>query len=260
MGIHRGLLPHPLVGAVPQRIRSWISYYTPDRALTMRDVERIRRSIIADMDPIYARQLSSAWEERSNPLISKADFDQRTLVAILRAVYLGLHREQQRLSVLDIGSGAGFFVAVANHLQHQCIGCDLPVAALSSTTAATYELCQRAFRCFDERIELVVSPCKPLAIGRRFDLITAGLICFNEYPSGTTWGRTEWEYFLQDIRPHLSPNGRLFLEFNEHRHYGRLRWYDQPTLEMFKSVGLVQGNKFIYTAEASPGESRVASC
>jgi hypothetical protein len=98
MGIHRGLMPHPLVGAVPQRIRSWISYYTPDRALTMRDVERLRRSIIADMDPIYARQLSSVWEERSNRLISKADFDQRTLVAILRAVYLGLHREQQRLS------------------------------------------------------------------------------------------------------------------------------------------------------------------
>jgi hypothetical protein len=87
-----------------------------------------------------------------------------------------------------------------------------------------------------------------LSLGESYDLITAGLICFNEYPSGATWSRPEWEYFLADVTRHLRTGGRFYLEFNEHRHYGRLRWYDEPTRASLSSAGVLAGNKFLYVA------------
>jgi hypothetical protein len=51
---------------------------------------------------------------------------------------------------------------------------------------------------------LTVKTLRTARVGREFDLITAGLICFNEYPSGATWSRPEWNSFWP-ISPLLSP-------------------------------------------------------
>jgi hypothetical protein len=49
---------------------------------------------------------------------------------------------------------------------------------------------------------------------RKFDIITAYLICFNNHKSDKLWGPAEWDYFLSDVAGHLAPNGRLWLELN----------------------------------------------
>ena len=51
--------------------------------------------------------------------------------------------------------------------------------------------------------------------GKKFDLITAFLICFNNHKQPDLWGVPEWEFFLDDLAArHLTPRGRLWLEMN----------------------------------------------
>ena len=238
-----GVIRRSLAMLAPDTLRSWVSYYNPECPFTPGDVEHVRDVLVAQMDPMYVRQL---WNGKSRPTLSRGEFERRIRTAILRAMRLGLPQAPP-LSILDIGCGPGFFVAVANYFQHRCVGTDLPVAVLARTTVTAYETCMRALRCFEQRRDLTVRPYEPTAIEGQFDLIAAGLICFNEYPSGATWSRPEWEFFLTDIAGHLEIGGRLYLEFNEHREHGSLRWYDAPTRDLLRAHGDLNRNKFVYT-------------
>jgi hypothetical protein len=51
-------------------------------------------------------------------------------------------------------------------------------------------------------------------LDRKFDVITAHLICFNAHKSDKLWGPAEWEFFLNDLASHLNPGGRVWLELN----------------------------------------------
>jgi len=208
-------------------------------------VERTCRDVVRDADPVFLEQLSAS---RPGPgSISSSEFNQRLRTAVSRALRLGL-ADSRGLRILDVGCGAGFFIAVAKHFQHDCLGTDIPAERIAAPVAKTYDTCLRAFRCYEQRSVLTVQPYVPLPLSESFDLITAGLICFNEYPSGATWSRPEWEFFIADVTKHLRPGGRLYLEFNEQPHYSRLRWYDGPTQAFLSRSGVLTGNKFVYAA------------
>jgi hypothetical protein len=49
---------------------------------------------------------------------------------------------------------------------------------------------------------------------RRFDVVTAHLVCFNAHKSEKLWGPVEWDFFLNDVASRLTPDGRVWLELN----------------------------------------------
>ena len=66
-----------------------------------------------------------------------------------------------------------------------------------------------------QRVIWRVQPFVPLPdLGDKFDLVTAFMICFNNHKMPDLWGVPEWEFFLDDLVRHLSPRGRVWLEFN----------------------------------------------
>ena len=67
-----------------------------------------------------------------------------------------------------------------------------------------------------ERRVWTIRPCEPLPdLGRKFDLITAFSIDFNrESKRDWWWGPPEWAFFLDDLKRHLNPGGRIFLGLN----------------------------------------------
>lgn len=245
MVAHHGILRRSLASLTPVPLRSWASFSTRQHRVSPLKVERTCRDIVRDADPGFLQQLLTTND--GGGAMSPSEFNHRLRTAVLRAMRLGL-AERPGLRILDIGCGAGFFIAVANHFQHDCVGTDIPTERLPAAVASTYDTCLRALRCYDRRSALTVQPYVPLPVDESFDLITAGLICFNEYPSGATWSRPEWEFFLADVTQHLRPGGRLYLELNEQRHYGGLRWYDGPTRALLNGVGVLAGNKFLYAA------------
>jgi SAM-dependent methyltransferase len=131
-----------------------------------------------------------------------------------------------KLKILDIGSGAGYFLFVLKQLGHEVFGLDLNEPLFYGEMFDLLGL---------ERVIWRIKPFERLPdIGLRFDLITAFAVCFNDHGNETVWGPKEWEYFLDDINAHyLNPNGRLYLALNPEP-YGH---YTPELKEFFLSRG-----------------------
>ena len=112
----------------------------------------------------------------------------------------------RRKDILDIGSGAGYFLYICKWLGHRPIGLDIDDVPMFREMMRMLEL---------PRIIWRVNAFQPLPdLGRKFDLITAFMICFNGHKSPALWGPEEWEFFLNDLETRLKPRGRIWLGFN----------------------------------------------
>lgn len=132
--------------------------------------------------------------------------------AVLHVRSLRLDRGP-KLSILDIGSGAGYFLFVLKHLGHEVFGLDLDEPQFYGEMFGLLGL---------ERVIWRIEAFQPLpSIARKFDLITAFAICFNGHGSDKVWGPKEWEFFLDDLNNrYLNPRGRVVLALNPEP-YGR---------------------------------------
>ena len=111
--------------------------------------------------------------------------------------------------LLDLGSGAGYFLYLCKWLGHHPVGLDIDKAPLYPEMARLLGL---------ERVLWRIEAFARLPdLGQKFDLITAFMICFNNHKQPGLWGPREWEFFLHDARRQLKPTGRIFLQFNQER-------------------------------------------
>jgi len=131
-----------------------------------------------------------------------------------------------KLKILDIGSGAGYFLFVLKQLGHEVFGLDLAEPLFYGEMFELLGL---------ERVVWRIEQFKPLPnLSRKFDLITAFAICFNGHGSERVWGPKEWEFFLDDLNEHhLTPGGRVTLALNPEP-YGR---YTPELKDFFLSRG-----------------------
>ena len=106
------------------------------------------------------KYLRSAWYLREN---------------VVRALTLGL-KDSSPLRVLDIGSGAGYFLLACRHFGHEGIGVDLPGKPFYADMFRLLGL---------HRVEAAVMPKQPLReVAGTFDLITAFAVTFDRLRSG----------------------------------------------------------------------------
>ncbi len=129
---------------------------------------------------------------------------------VRRAQDLGVDRDPRSLRVLDLGSGAGYFLFVCKELGHPGIGLDVPEPAFYGDIFRQLGL---------ERIEARIKAGEPLPeallAGGKFDLVTAFSIAFNGHKSERLWGPAEWDFLLDDLRDRfLAPGGRVYFDLN----------------------------------------------
>jgi SAM-dependent methyltransferase len=111
---------------------------------------------------------------------------------------------------LDLGCGAGYFLFVMRQLGSNVVGLDLEdpifddILRLLQIERVTFRITrQEKLPDFGER---------------KFDLITAWMICFNNYDrDDTIWGPRDWGYLLNDLAEKLTHNGRILFYFNAQR-------------------------------------------
>jgi len=122
----------------------------------------------------------------------------------IRQLELDLSRPKR---ILDLGCGAGYFLYIAQLLGHSGIGLDidrLPMFREVTRLLGVRRVVQRIERF------------RPLPnLGQKFDVITAFMICFNNHKMPELWGVPEWKFFLDDLKKHLKPRGRIWLELNQ---------------------------------------------
>ncbi|HZD32190.1 MAG TPA: methyltransferase domain-containing protein [Candidatus Angelobacter sp.] len=162
---------------------------------------------------------------------------------VARIGRLGLHHSRP-LRILDIGCGPGYFLAAARGCGHDGFGIDAPANILSDVENRVYSELLGASRIAGYVSPFLIERYAPLQSQLRdLDLITAFWICFNRHRQPDEWGPGEWRFFVDDALSHLRPGGVLHLELNEHpERYGALHWYDEATLDFYRSVGTVDEN------------------
>lgn len=114
-----------------------------------------------------------------------------------------------RLRVLDIGSGAGYFLHIMRCLGHDALGLDIDAQQIFRETFAEFGLARVIHRitAFERLPDL----------GEPFDIVTGHLTCFNRHEGGADWGAAEWDFFLRDVETHLKAGGRMQFELNVRR-------------------------------------------
>src|SRR5919204_2439114 len=126
-------------------------------------------------------------------------------INIRRVQDIGLDRLPPQ-HILDLGSGAGYFLFVNKVLGHTGLGLDVDNVPLYREMFELFGL---------KRVIHKIEKYKPLPdTGAQYDWITAFSISFDSPAKYGPWGVAEWDYFLQEARRHLRPGGRIYLDLN----------------------------------------------
>jgi len=122
----------------------------------------------------------------------------------IRQLELDLARPKQ---ILDLGCGAGYFLYIAQLLGHSGVGLDMDRLPMFREVTRLLDV---------RRVVQRIQPFRPLPnFGKKFDVITAFMICFINHKMPGLWGVPEWEFFLNDLTKYLKPRGRIWLELNQ---------------------------------------------
>jgi SAM-dependent methyltransferase len=153
----------------------------------------------------------------------------------VRQLELDLARPKQ---ILDLGCGAGYFLYIAQLLGHSGVGLDmdrLPMFREITQLLGVRRVVQR------------IDAFRPLpALGQKFDVITAFMICFNDHKMPGLWGVPQWEFFLDDLAKHLKPRGRVWLELNQ-EYDGT--FYTRELKEFFRKRGAeIEKHKVVFNS------------
>ena len=165
----------------------------------------IDRAEIARIAEVYPRRPGArkinAWE----------DVEHWIDINVGRAQDLWLDRSAP-MRILDLGSGAGYFLYVCQFLGHSGIGFDVDDDPFFGAMTRYFKV---------PRIISRIQPSVPLPdLGGKFDLVTGYRVCFqrtSREPDGTwnEWTAADWRFFINDVRSRfLKPGGRLLLDFN----------------------------------------------
>ncbi|MGA2904474.1 MAG: hypothetical protein ABSD98_11620 [Candidatus Korobacteraceae bacterium] len=206
----------------------------PSRICRNADLERIQR---------LGRETAAALQRDPACAAKYTDYQFWAPFNVDRIGALALHRSPP-LRILDIGCGPGYFLAAALACGHDCYGIDAPATVMTEVEARVYSEMLAALSCDSRVSSLLIERFVPMALPLRdLDLITAFWICFNRHDQPDEWGAAEWQFFVQDALSRLRQDGILHLELNSNlARYRALEWYDEETLQFFRSVGTVDRN------------------
>ncbi len=150
-----------------------------------------------------------------------------------RVFALHLHRSE-RLRILDIGCGFGYFIHAAKSFGHHAVGVDLDDQFFNEVTAFVGI----------EKVLHTIAPFEPLpdVRGGPFDLITAFATCFDSAGLEGQWGVPGWRYFLADLTRFMSERCDIYVKFNQYVGGGARSGRDcQPVpddlMDCFRSLG-----------------------
>lgn len=161
------------------------------------------------MSQIDQPELKRLWNSYSVPGTRQSakyvEAERFLKVNIRRVQDIGLDRMPPQ-RILDLGSGAGYFLFVNRVLGHSGLGLDIDNNSLYREMFELFRL---------QRIIHRIEKFKPLPeTGAQFDWVTAFSVSFAGGGRGPRWGLVEWDYFLQDAKRHLRQGGRIYLDLN----------------------------------------------
>jgi SAM-dependent methyltransferase len=192
---------------------------------------RIDQQELARITKTYASGENSIWTK----YLDNRKWIERSLQQVKR---LGLVLNPPR-DVLDLGCGAGYFLFAVKQLGARVLGVDLDGDPIFNDMVRLLGI-ERVSFAVTRRVKL------PEFGGRKFDLVTAWMICFNNYDRpDTIWVAQDWNFLLDDLSERLTPEGRIVFSMNEQLDG---KFYSREIAELFaRRSDLVDGRVVIFT-------------
>lgn len=167
------------------------------------DFIRLRRELKTCIAPVSSKY------QNEKPGISFEKYlevDYWLFEAMRRCYCLGLHRRDNKRKILDIGTGAAYFPYVCRYYGHEVDAVDVADNQMYNDIVALLGI---------NRHEQFIRAYEVLVTEKRYDLVTAFMICFNCHKQPDLWHLAEWEYFLSSLKErNLLSSGEVFLSFN----------------------------------------------
>jgi SAM-dependent methyltransferase len=162
--------------------------------------------MLANIDRERVREIQQQYANSTAGYAKYANIEPWLRLNRERVQDLNLHRSAPK-RVLDLGCGGGFFLFILKNLGHSVLGVDVERVALFTELVDLFGVPRVVYR---------ISAFEPLPdLGQTFDWITAFSVNFNLYhPSKERWGTAEWDYFLRDLKRHLTAGGKVFFGLN----------------------------------------------
>jgi SAM-dependent methyltransferase len=198
-----------------------------------------KKRVIETIDPVVFEQI------RQRYAASDPTEDWRKYLNLDRWIGINIRRIRdieldlaRRKRILDLGCGAGYFLYIAQLLGHSGLGLDMDRVPMFREITRLLGV---------HRVVLRIEAFHPLPdLGRKFDLITAFMVCFNNHKMPGLWKVPEWEFFLDDLAKHLTARGRVWLELNQE--YDET-FYTPELKEFFQKRGArINEHKIIFTS------------
>ena len=110
-------------------------------------------------------------------------------------------KSKKNLEILDISTGCGHFITLANSLGHNCKGTEIP---------ESIKILQSLYNHYSiDVMPLVIKKQTPILFQNKFNLITSLRTVFDE-----GWEKQDWIFFKENLLDFLLPNGEVFLKTN----------------------------------------------
>jgi SAM-dependent methyltransferase len=192
---------------------------------------RIDRQELDRITKTYASGENSIWTK----YLDTRKWIERSLQQVRR---LGLVLNPPR-DVLDLGCGSGYFLFAVRQLGARVLGVDLDGDPIFNDMVRLLGI-ERVGFAVTRRVKL------PQFGGRKFDLITAWMICFNNYDRpDAIWVAEDWNFLLDDLSERLTPDGRIVFSMNEQPDG---KFYSREIAKLFASRSdLMDGRVVIFT-------------
>lgn len=126
------------------------------------------------------------------------------------AFRLALH-DKPPMKLLDLGTGPGHFLVIAQFYGHGATGTEIPDHLHPEGQTHLYNALAEIYGT--KRIKHRIAPFARLEeLSGTYDLVTAFSAAFNLARGGVLWERAAWDYFLNSLRDDvLAKHGAFFL-------------------------------------------------
>ena len=133
------------------------------------------------------------------------DFDNRWANSLI--IYRKISTKNSA-SVLDVGTGMGYLPYILKYNGYDVTCFDM---------AGCAEIFNKSCEILGiKKVDFTIKKCESIMnFNKKFDIINATLLCFNQHRETDFWLKDEWLFFLRDIYDNqLNDNGILYLGFN----------------------------------------------
>jgi hypothetical protein len=217
------------------RINRKLLSYRPSDLVNQLRANKFASNIVATIDSESLFEIRKTARERTVVLADLKYFDIEPWIAenIRRVLELGL-RYKKKQTVLDIGTGFGYFPYVCEFFGQDAYALDVPGHGLYDDVTEFLKIKKTHHR---------IEPYETLPeLPVQFDVITAFQIAFNRPNSEFMWKGPEWDFFLTDLSKKLKSGGSIHLELNCGVEFSE--WYTGEVKTVFEKFGaLTRGHQ-----------------